>query len=215
VRINLSPVDVVVPTDADVRVQEVLRPKAIYLDFDQKVQRKFRVAPAVSGDLPEGFFQRDEAQAVPESVAVFGPRRILDGMRAVDTVPLDVTGRRDNVEASRAIDLSGEYNLYAVPREVRVSVGIVGTRLVTVSGVPVVFHHQPRIPGASIEPRVAEVRISGPSHLVGLVGPDDIEVVVDAMGLPRGIHQVAADVVVPDKISYLSVEPELFTANLE
>ena len=80
---------------------------------------------------------------------------------------------------------------------------------------PVVFQREPSFLNASINARVADVEVSGPEHAVEEVDPDDITVVVDSRGLPRGVHQLVPDVSVPEGLTLVTVSPQRFTATLE
>lgn len=213
-RVGLSAANVVLPRGADVHVVEVLRPKGLDLEIDEKAQRRVQVVPAVAGELPDGWYLLGEPVAVPDSVMVFGPRQKVNELVAVQTLPLDVSGRRASVEASRAIDVSGEWNFHAVPKEVRLSVQIEGTKLATIAGVPVRFDHEPGFEEASIEPQAADITLRGPEHTVLALGSDDLAVVVDARGLPRGQHHLVPDVAVRDELVVVSVSPMRFTVIL-
>ena len=111
--------------------------------------------------------------------------------------------------------VSGAWNLHAVPKEVRVVVDIEGTRMVTLSDVSLVFEHELGFGEAIVSPYVVELTISGPEHLAVALTPQDVSVVVDAMGLPRGTHELVPDVQVPEGMELLGVVPPKVTATLQ
>jgi YbbR domain-containing protein len=213
-RVSLSSANIVLPRDAEVQVVEVRNPRNLDLEIDRLVDRKVRVAPAVQGVPADGFFFVGEKTALPDTVFVFGPERVVTEIDSVVTALLDVTGRRSRVDAARRIEFDGEWNLHAVPKEVRVVVDIEGTRVTTLSGVPAVFEHEPGFANATVEPGVLELTLSGPDHLVVSLTAEDIEVVVDAMGLPRGTHDLVPIVRTPEGIDVHGVTPPRVTVNL-
>jgi len=212
-RVSLSPADVVLPQNAGVYVLEVRSPKSLDLDIDRLVERSVRVTATAEGELPKGYFILGAPQSMPDSVVVYGPASVVADLSTVSTAPLNIAGRRARVEAARPIVFDGTSNLHAVPRDVRVTVEIEGTRTVTVEGLPVTFLHEPGL-SATIEPTVYEAQVTGPEHRVHNIGPDDITAVVDARGLPRGVHELVPDLTTPEGVAIEQVTPVRFTVTL-
>ena len=213
-RVTLSQANVVLPRDAQVQVLEVRDPRNLDIEVDRLIDRKVRVAPTVTGEPADGFFVLGSYRTLPDTVFVFGPAGVVAGMDSVSTAVLDVTGRRSNVDAARRLEFSGDWNLHAVPKEVRVIVEIEGTRVATLSDVPVTLEHEPGFNEALLTPQAVEVTLSGPDHLAVSLTPDDIIAVVDAVGLPRGVHELVPEVRVPDGIELHGVNPARVTVTL-
>lgn len=213
-RVSLSPANVAVPRNAAVRVLEVRSPKNLDLDIDRLVESPVRVAAASEGVLPDGYFVLGEPQSMPDSVIVFGPESVVMELESVGTEGLNIAGRRARVEASRPVVFDGSWNLHAVPRDVRVTVEIEGTRTVMVEGLPVTFQHEPGL-SATVDPVLYDAQVTGPEHLVHNIGPEDIIAVVDARGLPRGVHELVPDMHAPEGVAIEQVTPVRFTVTLE
>jgi hypothetical protein len=214
-RVSLSAANVVVPGEGEVQVVEVRTPRNLDLAVDELVNRRVAVAPVVEGVPAEGYYVFGTWHTLPDSVFVFGPERIVSGLRSVSTAPLSIEGRRSRVDASRSIEFDEDWNLHAVPKEVRVLVDIEGTRVATVPDVPMVFEHEPGFEEATVVPEVVELTISGPEHLTMSVDAENVEVLVDAMGLPRGTHELVPDVSVPEGIEVTAVTPARVTVTLK
>jgi len=214
-RVSLSPANVVLPQDAQVQVVEIRDPRNLDLDIDRLVDRRVEVLPVIEGSPAQGFFVFGHESSLPESVFVFGPDGIVSDLRFVRTAPLSIEGRRGRVDASRRIEFEGEWNLHAVPKEVRVVVDIEGTRVVTLANVPVVFEHELGFSEATVVPDVVEVTLSGPEHAAVSLDTSDVTVIVDAMGLPRGTHELVPEVTVPDGIGLHGVTPARVTVTLQ
>jgi len=214
-RVGLSSANIVVPHDVAIQILEVRDPKNLDLEIDRVVERKVKVEPVLAGEPAQGFFAAGQAVSVPDSVSVFGPARVMTGMTAVKTVPLDISGHRSRIEAARAIVCGEPWQLHAVPKEVRVAVEIEGTGAATLSGVPVSFEHEPGFSSVTIDPKTVELRLSGPEHVVAGLTAASMSVVVDARGLPRGIHHLVPEITVPEGVETESVVPTRFTVTLE
>ncbi len=213
-RVGLSAANIVLPRDADVQILEVRDPKSLDIDVERLGERRIRVAPVVEGELPDGYYMLAEAASVPDSVTVFGPVVVVREIESVRTAPLSISGRRSRVEAARRIEFDEEWNLNAVPREVRVLLEVEGTEVVRLSGVAVDFRHEPGFASAEIEPSTVELELSGPEHVATRLTSLDVTVLVDARGLPRGLHQLVPDVEVPEGVGIVSTTPVRFTVTL-
>jgi len=214
-RVSLSPANVMIPRDAAVQVIEVRDPKSLDIDVERLEERRLPVRPVVEGELPDGYYMLAHAVSVPESVTVYGPRSVVSELEHGSTAPLSVSGRRNRVESTRAVEFEGDWNLHSVPREVRVSIEIEGTAVARLTDVPVELRSEPGFTSVELEPAMAVVELSGPEHVASRLGPDDVSVLIDARGLPRGRHQLVPEIEAPEGIEVVSTTPARFTVTLE
>jgi hypothetical protein len=214
-RVGLSAANVILPRDAEVQILEVRDPKSLDIDIERLEERRLPVFPSLDGDLAEGYHKLAPAKSVPDSVTVFGPRPAVRELEHVSTAPLSIAGRRSRVEAARRIEFEGDWNMHAVPREVRVLVEVEGTAVVTIPGVVVDFRHEPRFSSAEVQPSTIEIEIAGPEHVATRVVPDDLAVLVDARGLPRGRHELVPDIDVPEGVEVVSTTPLRLVVTLQ
>ncbi len=214
-RVSLSPANVVIPRNADVLALEVSNPKSLDLDIDSLVSKRMKINPGIEGELAEGYFMLGRPVSIPDSVTIYGPASVVDFLQSIRTEGLDISGRRDRVEASRSIVLEGPWNLHSVPRDVRVVVEVEGTRSITLANVPIVFEHEPGFGSATIRPLTAEVILSGAEHRVRSLSSSDVIVTVDARGLPKGTHDLIPIVEAPEGVSVEQAAPVRFTVTLE
>jgi YbbR domain-containing protein len=146
---------------------------------------------------------------------VHGPASVVRTLAGVGTAPLDITGRRNRVEATRRVAFPDNWNLHSVPRDVQVRLEVEGTKVVTLTDVPVRLRHEPGFASVSIEPKALAIDISGPEHIVAGIQSSDVKVLVDARGLPRGVHQLVPEIDVPAGVEIASIRPTRFTVTLE
>lgn len=213
--VSLSPANVSLPRDARVQIMEIRNPRSIDLDIDRMEERPVAVDPAIEGDPAAGYYVLGEPRSVPDTVSILGPSQVLARLTEVSPAPLSIEGRRNRVDAARRIEFDGQWNLHAVPKEVRVIVDIEGTRVTTLPDVPAVLEHELSFEDATMEPQFVDLTISGPEHLVRSLTPEDVEVRVDAMGLYRGTHEVVPEVTVPEGVDVYGVTPPRVTVTLQ
>jgi YbbR domain-containing protein len=213
--VSLSPANIILPRDSRVQVLEVRNPRSIDLDIDRIAEKHVEVRPVVQGEPPQGYYVLGESRSMPDTVSVLGPSKVLASLREVSTAPLSIEGRRNKVDVSRRIEFDGQWNLHAVPREVRVIVDIEGTRVATLSSVPAVLERELSFSAATMEPETVELTVSGPEHLITSLTPDDVQVTVDAMGLYRGTHEVVPEVTVPEGVEVHGVTPPRVKVTLQ
>jgi YbbR domain-containing protein len=214
-RVSLSPANIVLPREAQVQVVEVRDPRSLDLEIDELVNARVAVSPVVTGAPAEGYFIFGREHSLPDSVFVFGPARVVSELESVRTAPLDISGRRNRVDSVRQIEFDERWNLHAVPRQVRVLVDIEGTTVTTLPGVPTLFEHELGFEEATVMPETVELTLSGPDHLASTLRPEDVVVRVDAMGLPRGTHELVPEVHAPDGIEVHGVTPSRVTVTLQ
>jgi YbbR domain-containing protein len=214
-RVSLSPANVIVPRESGVQVVEVRDPKSLDLEVDRRLERRVSVEPVIEGSPADGYFLLGDPTTIPDSVTVYGPASVVQSLSSVKMEPLSISGRRARVESSGRILFEGPWNLHAVPREVRVTVDIEGTEVVTLPEVPVEFRHEPGFGAVTVEPTVIELQITGPAHLVARLTAADVNVVIDARGLPRGVHQILPEIHLPEGLVVVGNRPTRFQATLE
>ena len=214
-RVSLSSANVVLSRDAKVQVVEVRDPRSLDLEIDELINRRVAVWPVIEGAPADGCYLLGRERSLPESVFVFGPARVVSELTSVRTVPLSIDGRRNRVDAVRRIEFEERWNLHAVPKEVRVLVGVEGTKITTLPDVPMLFEHELGFREATVIPATVELTLSGPDHLASSLRAEDVRVLVNAMGLPRGTHELVPEVHVPERIDVQGVTPARVTVTLK
>ena len=70
-----------------------IEPAHVTVRVDQVVERQLAVKPDITGELPSGLAV-ERVLVRPQNMQVRGPKLLLDKLTAIDTLPIDVTGRR-------------------------------------------------------------------------------------------------------------------------
>jgi YbbR domain-containing protein len=70
-----------------------IEPAQVTVAIDALIERELPVAPQFVGELPAGV-RIERVLVTPETETLKGPKTVLDSMKAVPTLPIDLTGRR-------------------------------------------------------------------------------------------------------------------------
>lgn len=172
---NLSPQDVILASEADVALRDVI-PNRLTIVLDDEAQRRVPVIPRVSLQTDSGFVVTGPVVAVPESVVVIGPEAQVLRIGRVYTDSLALNRVRESVTRTIPIDTSafGVVRLSQHEVEVQASVEAVAQR--TFVGVPVVIASGV---WQSI-PTTVELHVTGPAALVRSLTRDRFVVTADS-----------------------------------
>jgi len=120
----LAASDLPLPQGGGVTVENLVGPRLIEIDLDERMHRDLPVSVRVEGRPAEGFAWLGGARVDPESVRVTGPRRAIEPLDTLRLVAVHVDGKRDTVRADVAPDSLPEW-CTADPPLVRVRVALV------------------------------------------------------------------------------------------
>jgi hypothetical protein len=145
-------------------------------------------------------------RAVPDSVSLFGPSRLLGDHAGVQTDPVDLGRIREDGDFVRRLRSPGPHLTLGV-EEVSVVAEVAerGRRL---------FEHVPLVPlldsgqpHAEVFPPVASVEISGPAGVLAGMTAADLSLTVSSTGLGPGAHTVRPTALLPEHCTLLTIEP--------
>lgn len=114
---------VALPVHSDAQVTEIESPPYVIVAVDSLVSARLPVQSVTVGQPASGFVMNGPAQAAPESVDVFGPAGIVQGLTSAQTTCVDVSGSRKSIR--RDVRVVVPAAVVAQPVRVRVSVAIV------------------------------------------------------------------------------------------
>jgi YbbR domain-containing protein len=182
-----------------------LQPGRIELRAEPLHSRRLPVRVELAGSPAFGY-SVSESEVTPGVVDVAGPASVVDQLRAVQTVPVDLRGADTTVTRVTGLEWVGDYVQFEPDRvsvTVRLEEVIVSREF---RKVPV---HVLGAPKAALTPPTLAVTLRGPQRLL-----NDFEVpadaaTVDARGLTSGSHQVEVTVAMPKGIEVVTRTPEV------
>jgi YbbR domain-containing protein len=194
-----------VPADVQVLVQ--VRSMAQY-------KPDVTIKAVVRGEPASGY-RKGEVLVEPSSVTLEGPSWVLDTLPSfVETMPITITDATENVSRQSLLAVPAgvgvvEASYVTVTVEI---LPILGTRTLTATmeliRVPQGMQATP-VPGAIV------ITLEGPDAKLSALRPEDILVVLDLRGRQKGIHLITPDVLVPEGIRVLTVDPETVAVLIE
>ena len=200
------------PTGVEV-VQVV--PPSLTFKWAPRALRDLPVEVLLEGKLPSDLEWAGEPEVFPETVEVDGPRDVVNSMRTVRSMELDVSELEEGV-VQREIPLMGPpSNTSFEPQTVLVTLRVQPKMKERVLS-PLRVDAEGVVPRA-IRPRAVAIRIRGPVSMVDALNPASVLAIVNLTDLlaskgsasvrvqPRGL---------PDGIEVLGVEPASVTVLL-
>ncbi|WP_299030108.1 CdaR family protein [uncultured Thermanaerothrix sp.] len=173
--------------------------------------RNVVVKVVLQGQVASGYRLTNIA-VFPPVITVFSedPQRVTDLPGYIETVPVDITNAKDDLDVLVPLNLPPGISVVGDQIQVLVRVGVAAIESsvtlpnlrVEVSGLA---------PGytATVSPEALTVILSGPVALLDRLQPGDVRVVVNVQGLPPGTHQVMPTVeVLLSDLRVESIQPE-------
>lgn len=214
----LTTADVVVPLGLRLRVIEVIDPTSVAFTIDDKVRRVVPVRPRAVGEPPQGYVLGGDLVVEPAEIEIRGARTLVDLVKSVPTLPVDLTERKSPFEIETSIVV--DRRLDAKPRTVRLTGDIERTAQVRLEDVPVIIRNRRRLP-ALVEPDAGAVTLAGPQSQVDQLrrltdsgAQTGLTIVVDAEGLEPGTHRLSPVVELTGQLRLVSVDPAEFSLRL-
>jgi YbbR domain-containing protein len=172
------------------------------------------VVPDVRGEPAPGY-RKGDVLVRPATVTLEGPSGVLDKLPDfLETMPITITGATETVSRQSPLTVPANVNVVEVSY-VTVTVQIVpilGTRPITGT---VELLRVP--PGAMAIPNpiVVTVTLEGPDAKLSALKTGDLLIVLDLRGYALGIYQIKPEVLAPEGVRILSVDPEMIVVVLE
>lgn len=170
---------------------------AISLEVTQRYgYRNVVVKVVATGQVADGY-RLTNISVFPPAVTVFSadPQIVGDLPGFVETVPLDITGAKDDLDVSIGLDLPEGVSVVGDQTEVMVSVGVAAIESsLTLPNIPVEVTGLPSGLQASVSPEEVTVIISGPVALLDRLSVSDVRVVVDLTDYTSGTYQLVPEV---------------------
>lgn len=226
---NLPPVDVKLKTRDEPRyyfekemfdlptgvsVVQVV-PPSLTFKWVPRAVRKLPVEVPFEGSLPAGLEWAGEPEVFPESVEVDGPRDVVNSMRAVRAMDVDVSQLEEGV-VQKEIPLVGPpANTTFEAQTVLVTLRVQPKMAERVLS-PLRVDAEGLVPRA-LRPRAVAARVRGPERIIHELNPASVLAIVNLSNAPaRGPVSVPVELRgVPTGIDVVAIEPASVTVLLD
>jgi YbbR domain-containing protein len=226
---NLPPVDVRLKTREEPRyylekemfdlptgvsVMQVVPPSLVF-KWVPRALRELPVEVSLDGRLPVGLEWAGEPEVFPETMEVDGPRDVVNSMRTVRSMEVDVTELEEGV-VQREVPLVGApANTTFEAQTVLVTLRIQPKMKERVLS-PLRVDAEGVVPRA-LRPRAITARIRGPEAIVDQLNPASVLAIVNLSDAPVKKGALAVPVELrglPDEVEVLEIEPAMVTVLL-
>ncbi len=159
--------NVSLPDDAGVSRVEVRDPRRIVVEFDETIVRDIPITPTISGRPDPRYVQVGKTFLNPAEARVMGPRRLVDEIALLSTLPIDVDGHRSTIRREVRLTRGASPTIEITPETVEVGITIEPLLDEIIEGMALEFGG--RVPdglNASVRPASIAVGIRGARSIV-------------------------------------------------
>jgi len=183
-------------------------PKSLTLDFERIVSAYVPVTPVFRGSVPKGMILVGQPSVSPPRVLMRGTAAAMSGVVAVETEPIDLRNKRSGFSQEAALH-AGERR-EAIPRSVRVEIGIARRAVRTMPGLPPTLLQEED--GFLIEysPSTVSLTVEGPEDLVNRLVNEDLSIILSIPPGLRGTSWIRPEVIVPQGIDTFTIDVDSF-----
>jgi len=197
-----------------VSVMQVVPPSLVFKWVPRAI-REIPVEVFIDGKLPGGLEWAGEPEVFPETIEVDGPRDVVNSMRTVRSMEVDVTELEDGV-VQREVPLVGApANTSFEAQTVLVTLRIQPKMKERVLS-PLRVDAEGLVPRA-LRPRAVAARVRGPEAIVDQLNPASVLAIVNLTDVPTNRGAVSVPVELrglPDELEVVELAPATITVLL-
>jgi YbbR domain-containing protein len=226
---NLPPVDVELKTKDESRyylekemfdlptgvsVMQVVPPSLVFKWVPRAI-RELPVEVSLDGKLPPGLEWAGEPEVFPETMDVDGPRDVVNSMRSVRSMEVDVRELEDGVLRREVPLVGAPANTTFEAQTVLVTLRVQPKMKERVLS-PLRVDAEGVVPRA-LRPRAITARIRGPEAIIDQLNPASVLAIVNLSDTPAKKGALAVPVELrglPDEIEVIEIEPAMVTVLL-
>jgi hypothetical protein len=178
-----------VRTPFGVEVAQV-NPPTVAMRFETAASRAVPVAPAVIGEVAEGYVIRD-ITAEPPTVEVIGPQSAIQRLSEALTEPVSVEGATKSIREAVTVGAASPNVRLKIAQRAVVTVDVMpAPSEQTLDRVPVRVRNVPSGLMSRAIPSAVTVRVRGSRDAVARLRSDAVTVFVDVAGLGPGLYEL-------------------------
>jgi YbbR domain-containing protein len=189
-----------------------INPESVRVNIPISQQGGFRdvaVKVVVQGQQAPGY-RIENISVFPPVITIFAeePEIVNELPGVVDTLPLDLQGRNEDISTRLSLDLPENITLVGAQTvQVQVSISPIQTS-VTLPNLPIDVNGVSEGLSAEVFPQGVDVILSGPVPVLEAISAQDITVSVDVNGLEIGVYQLIPEVnTLVENVSVQSILP--------
>jgi len=173
-KINFDQDNLTLVKSDNIELINIISPRDIILEFDRKIQKEVPVSSTVTVIPDQGFVISKPDSLVPNQVTITGPRKLLNSVRFIETVPDSVAGIRNNLSMRVPLVYPDIYGLEIFPDTISYIVNVSPIKTRVFSNISIQMINKPSQTDSAllIQPDKLEIRIGGIPFIVDSLKPD-------------------------------------------
>jgi YbbR domain-containing protein len=189
-----------------------IRPTALSIELDQAVIRRVEVQPVIKG-TPASGFEVSEVVVNPKEALVRGPKRDIDKLKFINTIPIDINKLSSSVTRDIELDFQNLPLTYLDSQPLVAKIAIrPKTQIKIFNNLDVIPH------GATgplrLNPTKVSITVRAPVTNLEMLRVEDIIPRINLKNLKAGLYEAKVAVVLPEGLELLKVVPEKLTVRI-
>jgi len=202
-----------IPMGSGVKILSI-RPFYLSVQLENKLTKSLKVTIPYKGKPAKGFIAL-EAAVNPSRVQLTGAAPIINSIKILETMPVDLTNARESFKKRVPLNLDNSVTISSSEHIILVSVPI-HQQLVsrTIEDIPIQIRNSPY--PAKIEPSKITIIVKGPfKALNNKTIMDQIYSFIDMKDLTPGVYARHAYINIPVDLIMTNADPQVFTVKIE
>jgi len=202
-----------IPMGGGVKILSI-KPSYLSVQLENKITKTFKVTIPYSGKPAKGYIAIEPA-VNPSRVQLTGAATVINSIKDVKTMPVDLTNARENFKTRVPLNLDDPTTVSLSEHIILVSVPI-HQQLVsrTIEDIPIKVQNCPYL--AKIEPSKITIIVKGPFDTLGNKEiMDQIYSFIDMKDLKPGVYARHAYINIPVDLIMTNADPQVFTVKIK
>jgi len=196
-----------------VTVTQIIPPE-ITVTIDKLIEKELTVQTALR-DRPSDGFVVEKIEVNPSIVKIKGPESYLSKISAINTRPIDLTGRTKSF--TQKIDVEPILDKYGPAEPVEISVTLKEqTEQKLFEKIPLGILQSPsRKYAVGVTPATVVVSIAGPADTVSKTDAKNIKCYIDVQDLAVGDYELPVLTAIPKNVAVIKIDPATVTVSVK
>ena len=189
-----------------------IRPSALSIELDQALIRRMEVQPVIKGSPAPGF-EVGEVVIAPKEALVRGPKRDINQLKFINTIPIDINKLSSSVTRDVELDFQNLPLTYLDSQPLIAKISI-KPKLQTKT-----FNNIIVIPNGAtgplrLDPSKVSITVRGPVTNLDVLRAEDITARINLKNLKAGLYEAKVAVDIPNGLEILKISPEKLSVRI-
>jgi YbbR domain-containing protein len=189
-----------------------IRPSALSIDLDQALIRRMEVQPVIKGSPAPGF-EVSEVIVTPKEALVRGPKRDINQLKFINTIPIDINKLSSSVTRDVELDFQNLPLTYLDSQPLVAKITI-RPKLQTKTFNNIVVVPYGATGPLRLDPSKVSITVRGPVTNLEVLRAEDITARINLKNLKAGLYEAKVAVSLTDGFEVLKVSPETLSVRI-